>query len=292
MLTGIIIKGIGGFYYIKTSDGIIECKARGKFRNEKIKPVVGDRVKISVLKNHNNKGSIEEILSRKNELIRPSVSNIDQAIVVFAAKSPDPNLGLLDRFLILAESKGLDIVVCFNKIDLRDEKAYQALRAIYTKAGYPVLSISTYEDIGIQELKEFLKNKTSVFAGPSGVGKSSILNKVQPDLCLKTGEISEKLERGKHTTRHVELLDLEIGGYVLDTPGFSSLDLKMMGEISLEECYPEFLLYKEDCRFNGCCHIHEPECAVKRAVEEKHIDKGRYERYIDLYNEMKDIRRW
>lgn len=291
MLEGVVMKGIGGFYYVKTPHGIVECKARGKFRKEKIKPLVGDAVRIQILDNKNEKGVIEEILPRKNELIRPAVANIDQAVVVFAVKSPEPHLHILDRFLILAESKNVDCVICFNKIDLDEDQSFKTYEKIYKSAGYPVLAISTYNTQGFDALKEYLKDKVSVFAGPSGVGKSSILNKIQTGLVLKTGELSEKIERGKHTTRHAELMELGEGGFVLDTPGFSSFDLKMMGDIELQECYPEFVRYESECKFNGCTHINEPHCAIKEALENGEIDPQRYQRYIEIYTQLQQERR-
>ena len=206
MLDGVILKGIGGFYYIDTVQGVYECRARGIFRKEGIRPTVGDSVQISVLDEANKKGSLDVILPRRNELIRPRVSNIDQAVIVFAAKSPNMNLDLLDRFLLLAEEQELDIVIVINKIDRDKQNKYQDAAALYRAAGYPVICTSAEKGIGIKELRKALENKISVFAGPSGVGKSSLINAAFPGLELNTGEISEKIQRGRHTTRHAELI--------------------------------------------------------------------------------------
>lgn len=293
MITGTIVKGIAGFYYVKAEEKIFECKARGKFRNVNITPYIGDIVKI--IPNENQlTGSITEILPRKNLLIRPPVANIDQAIIVFAAKSPDPKLQLLDRFLVLVEEQNLDICICINKIDLDQEKEYEAVRLIYEKAGYKVILTSTVFNIGIEEIKKELINKTTVFAGPSGVGKSSLLNTVDSNLKLKTGDISQKVKRGKHTTRHVELLPLKEGGFVLDTPGFSSLSLENISSNMLQKFFREFESYRDYCKFSECSHIHEPQCMIKQKVDEGIIDKGRYERYKLIYNELESARqrRW
>jgi len=293
MITGTIVKGIAGFYYVKAEDKIYECKARGKFRNTNITPYIGEIVKI-IPDESQLTGSIIEILPRKNLLIRPPVANIDQAIIVFAAKSPDPNLQLLDRFLVLIEEQNLDICICINKIDLDIEKDYEEIKSVYERAGYKVILTSTVSNIGIEELKRELMSKTSVFAGPSGVGKSSLLNKVDANLKLKTGDISQKVKRGKHTTRHVELLALSEGGFVLDTPGFSSLSLEHISPDVLQKYFKEFNLYRDYCKFSECSHIHEPQCMIKQKLNEGMIDQGRYERYRFIYNELESAkqRRW
>lgn len=294
MIIGTIVKGIAGFYYVKVNETIYECKAKGVFRNINITPYVGDKVEI-VLLDEENRGNIVKILPRRNCMIRPPASNIDQAVIVFSIKNPNPNLQLLDRFLVLAEEQQLDIIICINKIDLEeDENACKDLEFVYKKAGYKTILTSTVSDIGILDLKEALANKTTIFAGPSGVGKSSLLNSVNPSLKLETGKISEKIKRGKHTTRHVELLSLDNGGYVLDTPGFSSLSLTHMDSVKLQDYYREFIPYNNSCKFVPCSHIHEPECKIKEMVEKGHIDMERYERYIKLYNELEsnEQRRW
>lgn len=290
MIDGIITKGIGGFYYVQTEEGVYECRARGKFRKEKIIPLVGDNVKITV--NHLSKqGAVEQIINRDTEFIRPPVANVNQAIVVFAVKKPEPNLMLLDRFLVMAENEMVDVAICFNKIDL-DEEYFKVLRDIYCGAGYKVIGTSVKLGIGIDSFKDILKDKITVFAGPSGVGKSSLLNATQPNLSLKTGEISEKNKRGKHTTRHVELLELDFGGWVLDTPGFSSLNLDFIEEDELQFLFKEFTPLIGSCKFNGCKHVNEPQCAVKEDVSKNLINKSRYESYIQLLKEIKEKRRY
>ena len=292
MLEGIITKGIGGFYYVKVGSTTYECRARGLFRKQNIKPQVGDRVLIRAGENDNTGGYVEEILERTTELIRPAVSNVNQAIIVFAIRYPDPNLWLLDRFLLLASSQNLDAVICINKIDLANEGELDDIREIYKNTGYEIITTSTEENIGIDKLRDILKDKITVFAGPSGVGKSTLLNMVQPDLKLETGIISEKNKRGKHTTRHTELMELELGGFVLDTPGFSSLDLTFLTEETLEEHFPEIHEVGHLCRFNGCKHLKEPGCRVKEDVENGEISQSRYDNYVMFFKELIDSRRY
>ncbi|WP_416198089.1 MAG: ribosome small subunit-dependent GTPase A [Sporanaerobacter sp.] len=292
MLEGIIVKGIGGFYYVKTSDGIYECRARGVFREKNITPLVGDKVIIRE-KTVDKTGYIEEILERKTELHRPPVSNVTQAVIVMSIKNPNPNLWLLDRFLLLAEKENLNITIVFNKVDLEEKSKINDFIDIYSKAGYRVITTSCKNLKGVEELKSILKGNITVFAGPSGVGKSSLINKIQPGLELKTGEISDKTKRGKHTTRHVELMELDIGGYILDTPGFSSLNIDFIQNVEDVQCYfKEIKKYSHMCRFNSCMHISEPECEVKRQVEKGNIAKIRYENYLSFVDEIKSIRRY
>ncbi|KXG75990.1 putative ribosome biogenesis GTPase RsgA [Thermotalea metallivorans] len=291
MIDGTIVKGIGGFYYVNTGDKIYECKARGKFRKEKITPLVGDCVKITV-DGLSGQGVIEEILDRKTELIRPPVANVDHAVVVFAVHQPEPNLSLLNRFLILAESQEIDITICLNKMDLAQHEDLCSLTDIYRRIGYEVIMTSTKQNIGIEDLKGRLENRITVFAGPSGVGKSSLLNSIQPNLKLQTGEVSQKIERGKHTTRHVELLALDFGGWVLDTPGFSSLHLDFIEADGLQYLFREFHDFIGTCKFNGCKHLSEPGCAIKKALENHQIYPSRYESYTQLYEEIMQSRRY
>ncbi|WP_066502953.1 ribosome small subunit-dependent GTPase A [Abyssisolibacter fermentans] len=291
MLDGIIMKGIGGFYYVKTDEGIYECRARGLFRKQKIKPLIGDKVCIEVTQGDKT-GYIKEIKKRMNELIRPTVANVSQAVIVFAIKNPDPNLWLLDRFLLVAEEKGLNVLICINKIDLSNEKEISDIINIYEKAGYKVIVTSCKQHKGIEELKVCLKDNITVFAGPSGVGKSSILNSIQPKFELKTGDISQKTNRGKHTTRSAELMELSCGGLVVDTPGFSSLDISNIDENGLKEFYREIKKFGCNCRFNSCMHKNEPDCGVKEALEEGKISKERYESYLNLMDEISKRRRY
>ncbi|MDY4575349.1 MAG: ribosome small subunit-dependent GTPase A, partial [Intestinibacter sp.] len=225
MIEGRIIKGIGGFYYVETKNGLYECRARGIFRKNKITPLVGDRVKISIVDEENKKGVVEEIQKRETELVRPPIANVNKALIVFAVKNPTPHLSLLDRFIVLAERENLEIVIVLTKIDLDEDNTFEKIKNIYEPCGYKVIGVSNFEKINIDKVKEELKDNTVVFAGPSGVGKSSLLNEIDSNFKLKTGDVSDKIKRGRHTTRHAELFELEFGGLVADTPGFSSLTL-------------------------------------------------------------------
>ncbi|MGN0334564.1 MAG: ribosome small subunit-dependent GTPase A [Lachnospiraceae bacterium] len=287
-MQGKIIKGIAGFYYVQTKTGVYECKAKGSFRNRKLKPLVGDNVEITVLNEEDKKGNMEEILERKNSLIRPAVANVDQALVIFAAAKPSPNLNLLDRFLVMMERNAIPVILVFNKKDVAEKEETARLVKCYESCGYHVFSVSALMEEGISELKEILKGKTTTVAGPSGVGKSSIINLLQSGVCMETGSISEKIERGKHTTRHAELIAIEEDSYIFDTPGFSSLYVPDMEKEELKDCFPEFVPYEGGCRFLGCVHIHEPSCLVKEALEEGKISRSRYENYILMYEELKE----
>ena len=291
MIEGRIIKGIGGFYYIETEKGLYECRARGIFRKNKITPLVGDFVKISVVDEDNKKGVVEEIQERKTELVRPPIANVNKALIVFAVKNPTPHLSLLDRFIDLAERENLEIVIILTKIDLDDDNTFEKIKNIYEPCGYKVIGVSNLENKNIDKVKEELKDNTVVFAGPSGVGKSSLLNQIDSNIQLKTGDVSDKIKRGKHTTRHAELFELKFGGMVADTPGFSSLTLDDIEDIDLKDYFIEFEDY-DDCKFGSrCIHQNEPNCAVKEAVENGEIPKERYESYIQLLNEIRQGKR-
>ena len=291
MIEGRIIKGIGGFYYIETEKGLYECRARGIFRKNKITPLVGDFVKISVVDEDNKKGVVEEIQERKTELVRPPIANVNKALIVFAVKNPTPHLSLLDRFIVLAERENLEIVIILTKIDLDDDNTFEKIKNIYEPCGYKVIGVSNLENKNIDKVKEELKDNTVVFAGPSGVGKSSLLNQIDSNFQLKTGDVSDKIKRGKHTTRHAELFELKFGGMVADTPGFSSLTLDDIEDIDLKDYFIEFEDY-DDCKFGSrCIHQNEPNCAVKEAVENGEIPKERYESYIQLLNEIRQGKR-
>lgn len=292
MKEGRIIKGIGGFYYIDCETEIFECKARGIFRKNNITPMVGDYVLFTVLNPDEKKGVIEEIKPRRNMLFRPPVANVDQVIVVFAVTQPDPNLALLDRFLVLAETEELDIVICFNKVDLLQEKDYQWIGDIYKNIGYRLLTTSKHLPDTLEGLRLALREKVSVVAGPSGVGKSSLLNTVQSNILLQTGEVSYKTERGKHTTRHVELIALNQKGWVVDTPGFSTLKIDFIEEDHLADYFPEFANHSEDCRFSSCIHEREPDCGIKKAVASGEINQSRYDSYLQLLDEIRENRRY
>ena len=296
-MQGKIIKGIAGFYYIETHDEkIYECKAKGIFRKDNVKPLVGDNVMIDIIDEENKKGNITEILPRKNRLLRPPVANVDQAVILFAIVKPDPNYNLLDRFLIMMRQQNLPVIICFNKQDIATEEEQKELHDAYEKCGYKVLFISVKEEKGLDELKELLKGKTTTLAGPSGVGKSSLLNKLVPDADMQTGELSRKIDRGKNTTRHSELFfvsELSEGEdetYLFDTPGFTSLNLNDVTTDNLMQYYPEFEEFEPECRFGGCSHIAEPDCGVKNALSEGKISAVRYENYKIIYEDLKNAR--
>ena len=288
-MTGKIIKGISGFYYVYVEGaGLYECKAKGAFRKQKIKPLVGDNVEIAVIDEANKLGNVEKILPRKNELIRPAVSNIDMALVIFASAKPDPNFNLLDRFLCMMEYQKVPVTICFNKIDLAAQEKLKEYSAIYEPAGYNVIFTCTKTKEGLDRIRSLLEGKTTTVAGPSGVGKSSIINCLQSDIRMETGTISEKIERGKHTTRHSEIIPISHDTYIMDTPGFSSMDVPEFEKEDLWTCYPEFVRHEPYCRFIGCSHINEPDCGVKTAVEDGEISPVRYGNYKLLYEELKN----
>lgn len=292
-MTGKIIKGIAGFYYVYVVEsGIYECKAKGIFRKDKQKPLVGDVVRIDVLNETEKEGNLVEILSRKNALIRPEVANVDQAMVIFAADYPKPNFSLLNRFLLMMERQQVKTVICFNKADLIGEEEKKKYRAMYEPGGYPVLTISVKQQQGIEEVRALIQGKTTVVAGPSGVGKSSLTNCLQDEIYMETGDISKKLNRGRHTTRHSQMILLDRDTWFVDTPGFSSLYVEDMEKEELRTWFPEFYPYEGKCRFSGCTHTHEPGCAAKAAVSEGKISRERYEGYLELYEEIKDKRRY
>ncbi len=292
MIEGIITKGVGGFYYVKTESDIIECRARGIFREQNITPLVGDKVLIRI-NPEDNTGYIEEVYERKTYLVRPPVANVTQAIIVMSLKEPAINLWLLDRFLVMAEYNRLNIHICINKADLAKQDDINSIMGMYDNAGYNILKTSTKTMEGIEELNNILANQITVFAGPSGVGKSSLLNKINPGLKLKSGEVSKKTNRGKHTTRHVELFELGPNSFVLDTPGFSSLSLDFVEDpIELSSYFKEINKYKYDCKFNGCLHYKEPDCEVKRQVQEGNISSQRYDNYIQFLEEIINNRRF
>lgn len=291
-MQGKIIRGIAGFYYVHTVDGVYECKARGVFRKDNRKPLVGDDVVMDVVDPEEKKGNIVELLERKSELIRPAVANVDQALVIFAVMNPEPNFNLLDRFLILMAQQGLPCVICFNKADLDQEGKAQEAYEIYKNSGCKILVFSAKEGKGTEELEALLKGKTTTVAGPSGVGKSTLINSLQKSVVMETGAVSEKIKRGKHTTRHTELIAIDKDTYILDTPGFSSLGLFDLEKEDLAGFYPEFVLFEKYCRFGGCSHISEPDCGVKEALQESKISPVRYENYCLLYEELKQKKRY
>lgn len=292
-MQGKIVKGIAGFYYVDViGSGVYECKAKGIFRKDKKKPLVGDNVEMEILDEGEKEGNITQILSRKNELIRPAAANIDQALVVFAAAKPTPHFNLLDRFLVMMERKEIPVILCFNKEDIVSEEELLYLQEIYRPCGYPLVFTSAREEKNIGEVKRLLEGKTTVIAGPSGVGKSSLINLIQPEAQMETGSISRKIERGKHTTRHAELFRVDENSYIMDTPGFSSLYVNDFEKEELKHYFPEFAPYEGECRFAGCSHTHEPDCAVKDAVQAGKIHEVRYNNYKEMYEELKNKRRY
>lgn len=281
-MEGIIVKGIGGFYYVRVNNETYECKARGKFRFNELTPIVGDKVEVTI---KNGKGVIDNILKRTNELIRPTVANVTQAFVVFTFANPELNIDLLNKFLILCEYNKLKAVVCFNKIDLVGDEPDNAVVSMLRSAGYEVVFLKAKQGIGVYELREKLKNNITVFCGPSGVGKSTLLNKLIGSQVMQTGDISEKSGRGKHTTRHSELVEFE-DGFIVDTPGFTSLETNFILKEELQFCFPEFYDFHDKCKFVGCLHNKEPKCAVKEAVDNNQINIKRYEFYIKTLEEI------
>lgn len=301
MPEGLIVKAISGYYYVLTHDEeTIRCRARGIFKKKGISPLVGDHVIYEITEN--GEGTVDEILPRSSELIRPPIANVDLVVLVFSVDEPALNVQLLDKFLVHTEKAGLETVLCFSKHDLTDHSLpesgepdanlnLESIRVLYERVGYKVVTTSTKSKEGIEEVLRLLSNRISVFAGQSGVGKSSLLNAMMPELELETSEISLKLGRGKHTTRHVELIPLQYGGFVADTPGFSQLDFLEIELAELSDCFREFRQYAPVCKFRGCLHLHEPGCKVIQAKEQGNIAESRYVHYLTFLNEMKERKR-
>lgn len=288
-ITGTILKGIGGFYYVDTADGVIECKARGKFRKTVGKPIVGDRVTVGV--QSDGTGYLMEIAPRRNQLIRPALANIDLLVAVASAAPPVTDPFLVDKVLAIAENKGIEPLVVVNKTDL---DSGDELIASYELAGIGVLAVSAETGEGVDKLRACIAGKTAAFAGNSGVGKSSLLNRLLPGFGAEVGAISDRIGRGRHTTRHIELVPLD-GGYLADTPGFSSFDTEQMDLVlreDLQYAFREFAPYIGQCRFTGCAHVKEKGCAVLEAVEEGKIARSRHESYVKLYESVKDLKQW
>lgn len=289
-INGTILKGIGGFYYVEAADKkIYECKARGVFRKEKIIPLAGDNVTISV--DENNKNSIDKILERKNFFNRPPVANVDNLVIVSSTCDPKPNLLIIDRLTAVAVFKGVKPIIVFTKDDLSSADEYTE---IYKNAGFSVFSVSNETGEGVEDVKQCLENGISVFTGNSGVGKSSLINRIFPGMELETGEISRKLGRGRHTTRHVELYPFG-NGYIADTPGFSSLDFEtndLIRKDELADCFPDFAEYLGKCKFSSCAHVNDKGCLIVEAVHDGKIEKSRHESYVTMFNEVKNIKDW
>ncbi|WP_408954393.1 ribosome small subunit-dependent GTPase A [Natroniella sp. ANB-PHB2] len=291
MREGRVLKALGGYFFVHDfeSKEVYRCKIRGKLKNNGFDVITGDLVKFDLLED--GSGVVEERLERKNSLFRPVIANIDQVIITFAILEPDLDLKLLDRLLVLAEIADLEVVICINKVELSSLEMAKKQLFSYQKIGYKVIYTSVKEEIGLDDLEEVLKDNVSVFAGPSGVGKSSLLNSIQSDLELKVGEVSQRIKRGRHTTRHVELLSLDNGGWVADTPGFSSLDLSFINAEELQYFFPELMDYLGQCKFSTCSHSHEPHCAVKEAVTKEGIAEERYQNYLKFLEEIENKKR-
>lgn len=290
MAIGKIVKGIGGFYYVDADDVIYECKARGNFRNKSQSPLVGDNVEISI--NENAENRIEKILERKNSLVRPPLANLDVLFIICSLVDPKINLQIVDRLIAVAEYKNIEPVIVLTKTDL--DSQYQKYIDIYENAGIKAIAVDNTDFTGADEIKELMRDKVCAFTGNTGVGKSTLLNNLFPELELATGETSKKLGRGRHTTRHSELFKL-CGGYIADTPGFSSLDIQRYDKIMKEDlplCFREFRDYLGECKFNSCTHINDKGCAVCKALEEGKISESRHSSYVAMYNEVKDIKEW
>lgn len=286
---GLILKGIGGFYYVETLERVYECRARGIFRKNGTSPLAGDHVKICV--SVDGSGSVEEILPRRNQLSRPPVANIDQLVIVVSTCEPSPNTLIIDRMIIEAEAAGVEPVLVISKVDLQDA---DSLSEIYRNAGIRLFCVSSLNEEGVGKVEKILTGKTTAFTGNSGVGKSTLLNSMFQGLHLQTGEISQKLGRGRHTTRQVELLKLNGGGYVIDTPGFSSLDYcsSAVTKDNLAYCFREFVPYLNQCRFTSCSHTCESGCAVIQAMKDGIISQSRHDSYTEIYREMKEVKEW
>lgn len=296
-MQGLILKGIGGFYYVKTEEGIVEAKGRGIFKKDSNKLAVGDMVELELLDEEPEtegiglKGIINDILPRKNSFIRPPIVNVDTFVITFAAKDPEPNFVLIDKFLIMAEMNDVEAIIVINKCDLADEDTVKEYRNIYDKV-YKVIEVSSVNNQGLDELRKAISGKRASFAGPSGVGKSTIINSLIPDAEMETGNVSEKTKRGKHTTRHVEIFEAEGGGLVYDTPGFTSFEIMEADESNLQDFYPEIEKYKGKCYYDNCKHLKEPDCMVKAMVKAGEINRKRYESYKFILDEIKNSKKY
>ena len=291
-MKGKIIKSIAGFYEVHTPEAVYRCRAKGIFRALGKKPLVGDDVEIDITDTVSvpMEGNVRALFPRKNELVRPNVANVDQALLLFAITHPAPSYNMLDRFLITMQERKLDAILCFNKKDIASPEEISELRQTYEACGCTVLFISSYIPESLEEIRGILRGKTTVLTGPSGAGKSTLINVLCPGANMQTGELSRKIRRGKNTTRHVELLAAGKDTYLVDTPGFTSLWLQDIEPDRLHCYYPEFEQWERDCRFSGCVHINEPDCAVKDALARGQISRIRYRNYCELYDELRGRR--
>ncbi len=292
MLDGRILKGVGGFYYVYTDEGVYQCRARGLFRKQSLKPLAGDRCRVELTHTDDVEGNVTEIFPRRNALVRPPVANIDQALVIFAMHSPEPVWGLLDRFLIMMERASIPSVICINKDDLAIRSEASDIARIYGSAGYRLIFTSAKEKTGMDELKEILEGKVTSVAGPSGAGKSSIINALVGKELMETGDISRKLKRGKQTTRHTELIHLWGDTFIFDSPGFSAMELPDMDEADLAGCFPEMRPFIGQCYYADCTHTHEPDCRIAEETDKGTIIRDRYDSYVDIFREMHERKRF
>ena len=288
-MRGIIVKGIAGFYYVKVENKVYQCKARGKFKKLGIVPTVGDFVEIQIL--DDGDGVVNEILPRRNSFLRPPIANVDCMIVVISAADPEPNFTILDKFLVMAEDNRTDVVICVNKVEIASTEILLKIDEIY-KDIYPLVFVSCMEKTGFEKLELLLKDKKSALAGPSGVGKSTILNCLMPNEDIEVGEISRKTRRGKHTTRHVEIFETNFGAMLFDTPGFTSFEILEAEEDQLHFYYPEMAKFISSCKYDNCRHIKEPNCGVIAAVEEGLISKSRYKSYVEQITEIREKKKY
>lgn len=288
-MKGIIVKGIAGFYYVKSDEKVYQCKARGIFKKDGIIPYVGDEVMIGKI--DEEEAVINEILPRKNSFIRPPIANVDCFVIVAAAARPDPNPDIIDKFLVMAEKNHTDIIICINKIDLVSYEKRKEIEEIYEDI-YPLVSVCGKTGQGIEKLAALLKDQKCALAGPSGAGKSTLLNRLQSHCTVETGDISEKTKRGKHTTRHVELFETDFGAMLFDTPGFTSFDILDAEEDELHFLYPEMSAFIGGCKYDDCRHIKEPDCCIREAVQEGKIHESRYQSYVNQYKEIQEKRKY
>ena len=291
-VNGKIIRGVGGFYYVASAGDVYECRAKGAFRKEGLKPLVGDDCTISIIDPDKKTGSVVDILPRKNSLFRPEVANVDMLLIIFAVKDPNPSLNLLDRFLINLEKEKLPCIIAFNKEDIDSDLKGKEYKDIYDKAGYDTMLISALSGEGFDDLLKRLSGKTTALAGPSGAGKSSTINRLYGKEISLTGEISAKISRGKNTTRHSELFMISENTYICDTPGFTSFENRGVEAADLWKYYPEFTRHEKNCRFTGCSHINEPDCGIKQALSNGEISAIRYDNYRKIYDELSRIRKY
>ena len=291
-MQGRIIRGVGGFYYLDNGKEVYECRARGVFRKNGEKPLVGDLVEFHVTDEAEKEGSVDRILERKNQIVRPELANVDRIFLCFSASVPEPNYDMLNRYLALSTLNEIPVSLAVTKSDLVTKEEQEEIAEAFHAAPYPLFFISAFEKTGLSELKAAMKNGVNALAGPSGAGKSTLLNALMGEAVMEVGELSAKIARGKNTTRHSELFRIEEDSWLFDTPGFTSVDIAPLLDVPPEQMFPEFEPYLNACRFNGCRHLKEPDCAVRRAVKEGTLSRIRYRSYVRIMEELSGIRRY